>query len=138
MVPAVEGVALVIYGSILRFFATCGCVQGRDFFQMNCLGTRFRRLIEFFGGGFLFLFSLLSFAMVVWVLVATYLLGQEFDIFITILISKAWSFGEWFIWTLPYFAVRYSWDKSHFMKNNGTQEIDATKEPAGNTTEGGS
>lgn len=133
MMPALEGVALVVYGSILRFLATCGCLQGRNFFQLNCFGSGFRNVIEFFGGGFLFLFCLLSVAMIVWVLVATYMQGQQFDIFITILITKAWSFGEWFIWTLPYFSLRYSWDKSHFMKKMQA-EADATKAAISHTT----
>ena len=64
----------------------------------------------------LLLFSALSVAMVVWVIIATALSGASFDIFITILISKAFSFGEWFLWTLPYFLIRYPCDKQHFFK----------------------
>ena len=54
--------------------------------------------------------------MVVWVIIATALSGASFDIFITILVSKAFSFGEWFLWTLPYFLIRYPCDKQHFLK----------------------
>lgn len=54
--------------------------------------------------------------MVVWVIIATALSGGSFDIFITILISKAFAFGEWFLWSLPYFLIRYPCDKQHFLK----------------------
>ena len=128
MLPAIIGGVLVIYGSLLRFFASCGCLQGRNFFQFNCLGSRIRALIEFCGGGFLSVFLLMSLGMIMWVLIATYMSNKSFDIFIAILISKAWSFGEWFIWTFPYFSLRYSWDKRHFQNrmreiSNGSRSI---------------
>ena len=50
MLSAVCGVAIVIYGSILRFLATCGCVQGRDFFKLNWVGKNCKEFVEFFGG----------------------------------------------------------------------------------------
>lgn len=128
MLPILAGAVIVVYGSMLRFFASCGCVQGREFFRFHCLGSRFRQVIEFFGGFVLSLFSLLSLAMAIWVLTATYMTGSTFDIFIPILIAKAWSFGEWFIWTLPYFLFKYPWDKRHF--NRCMREVSVSgKEP---------
>jgi hypothetical protein len=31
-----------------------------------------------------------------------------------IVLSKVWSIGEWFIWSVPYFAWRYPIDRSYF------------------------
>ena len=104
------GCVIVVYGSMLRILASCYCLQGRDNSQ-TCLSSFLT-----FGGFVLLLFSALSVAMVVWVIIATALSGASFDIFITILVSKAFSFGEWFLWTLPYFLIRYPCDKQHFLK----------------------
>lgn len=49
MLSAVCGAGIVVYDSLLRFLATCSCVQGRKRFQNNCCGQRFKALVEYFG-----------------------------------------------------------------------------------------
>lgn len=51
------GAATVVYESALHFLATCSCLQGRRRYQNNCCGTRFKTLVEFFGGVTLFFFA---------------------------------------------------------------------------------
>jgi hypothetical protein len=55
-VSVVAGFFTTVYTSMLQFFATCACFQGRVFFQETCLGTRIFALADFFGGGTLFFF----------------------------------------------------------------------------------
>jgi hypothetical protein len=116
MIPAICGAVIVPYGSFLRFLATCGCMQGRDFFQENCIGARCKRLTEWFGGGVLSFFSLLSFIMLAAVVIEIWINDSGYSILATLLLSKVWSFLDWFIWSGPYFAFRYPLDKRHFYK----------------------
>jgi hypothetical protein len=50
------GAIVVPYTSALKFFATCDCVHGRDFYQNNCCGRQIKRLVEYLGGRVLFFF----------------------------------------------------------------------------------
>mmetsp|Transcript_33876 Transcript_33876/g.32320 ORF Transcript_33876/g.32320 Transcript_33876/m.32320 type:complete len:376 (+) Transcript_33876:320-1447(+) len=117
MLSSVCGAILVPVGSLLQFLATCGCLQGRNFFKMNCCGNRFRIFIEYCGGGVLLLFAVMFLALLIWAVVKTSLKNTGYSIFFPYLISKVWSFGYWFIWTSPYFCYRYPIDKRYFHKN---------------------
>ena len=132
MLPFLIGAVLVVYSSILQFFARCGCVVGRAFFRENCCGNSVRLVLEFFGGGMLFFFSVLSLAMIVWVVAVTYFTQSSFNIFVTILISKGWSFLQWFAYTLPYFFVRYPFDKSHFVSKAKKALVEAEETSGSN------
>lgn len=46
MLPAISGLFVVLYQSVLAWLATCGCVQGREIFQNNCFGVCCKRYIE--------------------------------------------------------------------------------------------
>jgi hypothetical protein len=72
--------------------------------------------------------------MVIWVVTATYMTGTKFDIFVPILIAKAWSFGEWFVWTFPYFMIRYSWDKRHFIRRMREASVSSKQQQTTNAT----
>ena len=49
-----------------------------------------------------------------WTLYLSYRSGVGFDIFVSLLLSKVWSFLEWFLYTGPVFAYSYPIDKRFF------------------------
>ena len=53
------GAAAIIcpYGSLLKFLATCQCIQGRSFYQKNCIGRGIKQCFEYIGNKMLVLFS---------------------------------------------------------------------------------
>ena len=57
---------------------------------------------------------MLSIVSVLWAIIECYRNGTGFAIFKGFLLSKLWSFLEWFIWSGPYFAYRYPVDKRYF------------------------
>lgn len=57
MISAISGAFVVLYSSVLEFFAMCGCLQGKAFFQNNCLGARCKKTVEWFGGSLLTFFT---------------------------------------------------------------------------------
>ncbi len=169
MLSALCGAVTVLYGSLVRFTATCDCLHGRDFFQNNCCGARCKGAVTYLGGVVLTLFScelavecvlwcvamqcvavhsalfgsdpfmhdcerhlftalcirscytrhfilftVLSVFLIVWTVVQCYLTNIGYTIFTTLLLSKLWSFAEWFLWAAPYFSYRYPPDKRHF------------------------
>jgi hypothetical protein len=75
--------------------------------------------------------------MVALTLIQTAITNSNFEVFKTVLISKMWSFGDWFLWTLPYFAYRYNVDKRYFharQQQRGQEPVDAaasSTSPAG-------
>eukprot|EP01042_Synura_sphagnicola_P007880 gene7880-10087_t len=98
--------------STLEFVATCSCIQGRAYCLCRSWQCNFfRRGVEFCGGGSLFFFTSISTALLIWSLVACYLWGADFTLFSGIVVSKLWSFIEWFVWSLPYFMYRFPIDK---------------------------
>lgn len=119
------------YGSLLKFLATCGCVQGKSFFQDNCIGSRCRRVLEFFGGKVLSFFvctytadnafhefircAVISVQLSLYAIYQCFLMDR-YTILKTTVLSKMWSFAEWFVWTAPYFAFKYPLDRKHFYK----------------------
>jgi hypothetical protein len=114
MLSALAGILVVVYQSSLEFLGTCGCVQGRKSFQNNCIGNRCKACVEWFGGSILTFCTCISFILLGWTLIAIYVLKIDYNIVGDIMLSKVWSFGEWFIWSAPYFSYRYPNDKKQF------------------------
>lgn len=115
--PAIVGIVLVPYGSLLRFFATCSCFQGRDLFKNYSCCTRIKGLFECCGGQVILSAVVFNSILLLATIIDSYVKGYQFDIFIMILQSKLWSFMDWVIWTLPYFAWRYPIDRRYFYNN---------------------
>ena len=72
--------------------------------------------------------TVISLAIVAWTIIETYLRGTGFGFFQVIFVSKVWSLGIWFIWTVPFFFFKFPRDKEYFFrrqsdknknKNNG-------------------
>ncbi len=55
-----------------------------------------------------------SLAGVLYVIYLCWVTGIGFDIVVTLLLSKVWSFAEWFFIMTPYYAYVYPVDKKHF------------------------
>eukprot|EP01038_Epipyxis_sp_PR26KG_P006338 gene6338-8726_t len=126
MISAVCGALTVFYQSLMRFFATCGCVKGRDLFTTNCIGNKIRKLTEFFGGQVLAVFTVLSLSLLLWTIAEIYITDSQYVILVPILLAKIWAFGEWFLWTAPYFAYRYPIDKSYFHRSRRKSQAQET------------
>ena len=116
-IPAVVGIVLVPYGSLLRFIATCSCFQGRDLFKNYSCCSRIKVIFECCGGQVIVSALAFNSILLLAAVIDCYIIGAQFDIFVIILQSKLWSFMDWVIWTLPYFAWRYPMDKRHFNNN---------------------
>jgi hypothetical protein len=121
MLSAISGAISVPYGSFLRFLATCGCLQGREFFQGQafCCGAaavRFKSLTEHCGGQILMFFSFLSAIFVIWTLAECWNIHSKFDNLRILVETKLFSFLEWFVWSLPFFSYRYPIDRKYFYK----------------------
>jgi hypothetical protein len=54
--------------------------------------------------------------LLTWALIACYILNADYSLFSSILLSKVWSAGEWFIWSAPYFSYKYPLDRRRFLK----------------------
>lgn len=52
--------------------------------------------------------------MVGWALYRCHIVDDNFNVILTLLQAKLWSFAEWFVWTAPYFAFRYPVDRKRF------------------------
>ena len=114
VLTAIAGIIIMIYSSFLKFVVTCGCMQGREFFELNCLGKRFKQMTECIGGKVITFFLVTSVIEFAWAMYECYYYNIETDILRATVISKALASGYWFIYTIPYFAVRYLWDKATF------------------------
>jgi hypothetical protein len=134
------GAAAIIcpYGTLLKFLATCHCVQGRSFYQTNCCGRGVKRLVEYVGGRILLIFigkqqhalpstppSFLSPVPVVEVINAllfivamfyAYVVMRMYTVLYTFILSKLFSYVYWFGWTGPYFSYKYPIDRKLFYK----------------------
>jgi len=117
LLSAATGAVLVPYAAFLKFFSTCSCLQGKAFFQEDCCGTRVKAFVEYIGGKTLTFFSFLSFFMIFYTTITNAMYyGNDFSIFQTFLLSKLWSAGFWFIWSLPMFLFKYPCDKADFYR----------------------
>ncbi len=116
MLSAICGAFIVVYQSFMEFCATCGCMQGQRFFETNCLGNRCKSVVEWCGGTILTFFTAVSVILLLWAIIACYLLGADYSLFSGTLLSKVWSVGEWFIWSAPYFSYKYPLDRRRFLK----------------------
>ena len=129
MLSALCGAMTVVYGSLLRFLATCGCLQGRALFQSNGICGRVKAMTEYCGGQVLSFFVLLSLALLVASVVICWLTDVKFSIFLVLLESKVWSQVEWFIWAAPYFSFRYPIDRRFFyqrlLNREGSSNLEA-------------
>ncbi len=114
VLTAVAGFIIMIYSSFLKFIVTCGCLQGRDFFEFNCLGKRCKQMTECIGGKVITFFLVTSIIEFGWAMYECYVYHIEIDIIRATIISKALAYCYWFVYTIPYFALRYFWDKAIF------------------------
>jgi hypothetical protein len=73
--------------------------------------------MEYCGGRCMIGFILISFAMIGYGLYRCHERSDNYNVAVTVLESKLWSFLEWFAWTAPYFALRYPMDKKAFYAN---------------------
>jgi hypothetical protein len=137
------GAAAIIcpYGTLLKFLATCHCVQGRSFYQTNCCGRGIKALVEYVGGKVLLIFigKQQSFAMSccsnsisspfsslvlpvingLLFLIAmyyAYVVMRMYTVLYTFILSKLFSYVYWFGWTGPYFSYKYPIDQKIFYK----------------------
>jgi len=114
VLTAIAGIIVMIYSSFLKFVVTCGCIQGREFFELNCLGKRCKQMTECIGGKVMTFFLITSTIEFSWATYECYYYNIEADIIRATIISKALASGYWFLYTIPYFAIRYLWDKATF------------------------
>ena len=112
------GVALLPYGSLLRFCSVCSCLQGRTLFQSNILGERMKGFIEWLGGSIMTFFVLAATTMVLYV-VGECWSGRvdDWGIFESFALSKVFSSLQWFTLSFPFFYVKYPMDKRLFYRN---------------------
>jgi len=117
-VSSLVGTLLLPYGSLLRFAATCSCLQGRPFFLDHCIGQRLKRTIDASGGLFMSLIVFSSTIMLIAV-VALILSAKQADwsVFYSFVLSKLLSALFWFVWTVPLFLWRFKIDKKQFFQN---------------------
>jgi hypothetical protein len=87
---------------------------GKDFFKKNCCGIYLRKITELFGGAMLFFFVVVSLYILLITLYLCWENGTGYEIISSLLLSKLWSFGEWFPYTLPYFSWKYEKDKKYY------------------------
>ena len=116
MLSALCGALTVVYGSLLRFLATCGCLQGRTLFQSNSAGSHFKACSQYVGGQVLSFFVLLSVLLLISTTVLCWLTSIGFSLFLVLLEAKLWSQLEWFIWSAPYFSFRFPIDRRNFYR----------------------
>jgi hypothetical protein len=108
------GTLLVPYNSLLTYISSCSCLHGKRFFRFNIIGSSCKSCMEYFGGKFMIFVIIYSFAMVGYGLYRCHERNDNYNIAVTVLESKLWSYLEWFVWTAPYFALRYPKDKKAF------------------------
>lgn len=135
MLSALCGAMTVVYGSLLRFLSTCGCLQGRVLFQSNGICGRFKTATEYCGGQVLSFFVLLSFALLLASVVMCWLTDVKFSIFLVLLQSKVWSQVEWFFWAAPFFSFRYPIDRRYFYQRLLPRESSGSKNNDNNNLE---
>jgi hypothetical protein len=127
MLSALCGALTVVYGSLLRFLATCGCLQGRTIFQTNCFGARIKAFTEYCGGSILSFFVVLSVLLLLASLVLCYVTFSTFAVMVVLLEAKVWSQVEWFFWAAPFFSFRYPIDRRYFYRQLMTQDAELSK-----------
>lgn len=102
------GVVLLPYGSLLRFFSVCSCLQGRTIFQMNFCGERMKSFLEYFGGIVMTTFVLLSTVLILYVVFGCWLTPEnDWSIFLAFALSKLCSAFQWFFLAIPYFCLKF-------------------------------
>jgi len=116
-ISAAIGVALLPYGSLLRFIATCGCMKGNTFFLDHCLGRRMKAIVDYFGGSIMAFVVTISTAMFLAVVVECWVSGlNDWSLFDAFAQSKVYSALYWFVWSAPLFLVRFQWDRDNFAR----------------------
>lgn len=114
-ISAAIGVALLPYGSLLRFISTCGCIKGYSFFVDHCLGRRMKAVVDYFGGSIMTFVLTISTAMFAAVVIESWVSGlNDWSLFYAFAQSKIYSALYWFVWSAPLFLVRFQWDRDSF------------------------
>ena len=66
-----------------------------------------------------------------WTALQCWQLGIGFEIFTTLLLSKVWSFFEWFVYSGPYFAYLYPIDRKYFYDRQRRKMFGLTSQSGG-------
>jgi hypothetical protein len=114
MLSCTCGACTVLYDALLRFLATCSCLQGRKRFQNNCLGVRFKALVEFFGSITLLFFSFLSAIFTLLTMVLCWYEHIAAKVLFVMVLSELWSTVQWVVWATPWFLYNYRADRRAF------------------------
>ena len=114
MLSCLCGAVTVLYDSLLRFLATCSCVQGKKRFQTNCFGARIKALIEYFGSVTLLFFSILSVAFTLFTMVLCWYEGIAAEVLVVMVLAELWSTGQWVVWSTPWFLYKFRADQQIF------------------------
>jgi hypothetical protein len=116
MLSCLCGAVTTLYDALLRFLATCSCVQGKKRFQTNCLGVRFKALVEYFGSVTLLFFSFLSTVFTLLTMVLCWYEHIAARVLIVMVFSELWSTVQWIVWSAPWFLYKYGSDRKFFYK----------------------
>lgn len=108
------GAMTTVYDSLLRFLATCSCLQGRSLFQNNCLGVRFKALVEYFGSVTLLFFSAVSAFFTLFTMALCWYQDIAAEVLFVMLLSELWAIGQWIVWSAPWFLYKYRSDRKKF------------------------
>lgn len=111
---ALCGAVIVPFGTLLKYLATCGCLQGRKYFKASRTGANCMCCLQYLGMGALGFCTVIGLMSALWTLYLSYESGVGYDIFVNLLLSKVWSFLEWFLYTGPFFAYYYPTDRRFF------------------------
>lgn len=103
-----------MYESLLRFLATCSCLQGRKRFQNNCLGARIKAMIEYCGGVTLFFFSFLSAVFTLVTIALCWYQSIAAEVLVVMVLSELWATVQWIVWAAPWFLYQYPKDRRTF------------------------
>lgn len=114
MLSCLCGAVTTIYDSLLRFLATCSCLQGKKRYQNNCLGSRIKAIIEYFGSITLLIFVLLSIIFLIITMIICYYQHIAAYVLFIMFVSEIWSTGQWILWSAPYFLYKYKSDRQYF------------------------
>lgn len=117
MLGAITGCFITIYISLIETIARFSCcINNHKILFDSC--SICKRGLNFIGNSVLYFSTILSLSLCLWSIIACFVLDINEDILVNIIISKLWSFIEWFIWSLPYFCYRYPGDKKRFMEKH--------------------
>lgn len=127
LISLVSGLFVTVYSSLLEFLATCSCVQGHRSCQLNVVGRTCKSFVEICGGSALALCTVISSILMLYAILGSIVLQSDSYLIVNTLYSKMWASVEWFVYSLPYFSLKYPTDKRRFYEDLRAKERRASQ-----------